>query len=195
MWFICLWKSKWCVELTVYPRSAAPSDLLRGHRVQIMHASCTDTQLSTMCCWEGPPPGANSLQCFFFWIKEMIQIYKTIYMLDLEAKSMPKNGEFGLARVYKKLKWKFLNKEFWSIICVNRLLHRWLGREGKVVTGSLCGCSHGRFPFLYHLYCCAGEGWWQWCRMLWWSGGLMIVLCLTVNVQVMEDLWLFYATL
>ena len=32
------------------PRSAAPSDLLRGHRVQIMHAPCMYTQLSMMCC-------------------------------------------------------------------------------------------------------------------------------------------------
>ena len=36
------------------PRSAAPSDLLRGHRVQIVCALCMDTWLSMMCCWEGP---------------------------------------------------------------------------------------------------------------------------------------------
>ena len=60
-------------------------------------------------------------------------------MLNLEAKSMPKKWEFGLARVYKKPNWKILNKEVGSTYPCNRLLHRWLGKEGKAVTGGCAG--------------------------------------------------------
>ena len=38
-----------------------------------------------------------------------------------------------------KTKMKILNKEFGSTYPCNRLLHRWLGREGKVVTGGCAG--------------------------------------------------------
>ena len=60
---------------------------------------------------------------------------------------MLKKWEFGLARVYKKLEWKFLNKEFGSTYPCNRLLHRWLGREGEGSYRWLCRCSHVRFLF------------------------------------------------
>ena len=60
-------------------------------------------------------------------------------MLNLEAKNVPKNGNFDIARVYKELKQKFLNKEFGSTYLCNRLSHRQLGREGKAVMGGCVG--------------------------------------------------------
>ena len=110
------------------PRSAAPSDLLRGHRVQIMHAPCTYTQLNTMCCWEGPPPGANSLQCFFFWIKEKLWLLK----LNLEVKNEPKNGNLDLS-IYKGQNGKFWLRNLDLPICVTDC-HTVRG-GGKAVTG------------------------------------------------------------
>ena len=42
-------------------------------------------------------------------------------------------------RVYKRLKRIILTKEFGSTYLCNRLSHRWLGREGKAVTGGCVG--------------------------------------------------------
>ena len=59
-------------------------------------------------------------------------------MLNLEVKSMPKTGNLDLQE-FIKTEMEILNKEFGSTYLCNRLLHRWLGREGKVVTGSCVG--------------------------------------------------------
>ena len=59
-------------------------------------------------------------------------------MLNLEVKNMPKNGNLDLQE-FIKTKWKILNKEFGSTYLCNRLSHRWLGREGKAVTGGCVG--------------------------------------------------------
>ena len=58
-------------------------------------------------------------------------------MLNLEAKSVPKNGNLDLQE-FIKTEMEILNKEFGSTYQCNRLLHRLLGREGKVVMG---GCD------------------------------------------------------
>ena len=47
------------------PRSAAPSDLLRGHRVQIMCAPAYVYMVQHGVLLRRPPLGANSLQCYF----------------------------------------------------------------------------------------------------------------------------------
>ena len=59
-------------------------------------------------------------------------------MLILEAKYMPKNGNLDLQE-FIKTEMEILNKEFRSTCLCNRLLHRWLGREGKVVMGGCVG--------------------------------------------------------
>ena len=68
------------------------------------------------------------------------------------SKRYARKWEFGLARVYKEPNWKILNKEFGSTYLCNRLSHRWLGREGKVVTGGCVGVvmedSHFVLPVL-----------------------------------------------
>ena len=51
---------------------------------------------------------------------------------------MPKNGNLDLQELIKT-KRKILNKEFGSTYPCNRLLHRWLRREGKVVMGGCAG--------------------------------------------------------
>ena len=53
-------------------------------------------------------------------------------MLNLEVKSMLKNGNLDLQE-FIKTEMEILNKEFGSTYLCNRLLHRWLGREGKAV--------------------------------------------------------------
>ena len=68
----------------------------------------------------------------------MIRITNYLYV-KFGSEKYAKKWEFGLARVYKNLKWKILNKEFGSTYLCNRLLHRWLGREGKVVTDGCVG--------------------------------------------------------
>ena len=54
------------------PRSAAPSDLLRGHRVQIMHVPMYGYTVKHDVLLRRPPLGANSLQCYiyFFFVLE-----------------------------------------------------------------------------------------------------------------------------
>ena len=59
-------------------------------------------------------------------------------MLNLEVKGMLKNGSLDLQE-FIKTEMEILNKEFGSTYPCNRLLHRWLGREGKVVTGGCVG--------------------------------------------------------
>ena len=101
-----------------------------------------------------PPPGANSLQCyiyiFFFELKRCYE-FTTIYMFNLEVKSMSKNGNLDLQE-FIKTKMEILNKGFGSTYPCNRLLYRWLGREGKVVTGGCAGVvmedSHFVLPVL-----------------------------------------------
>ena len=72
-------------------------------------------------------------------------------MLNLEVKGMSKNGNLDL-KEFIKTKKKILNKEFGSTYPCNRLLHRWLGREGKAVTGGCVGVvmkdSHFVLPVL-----------------------------------------------
>ena len=57
-----------------------------------------DTQLSMMCCWEGPhqePTPYNAIYIFFFELKKWYKL-QTIYVLNLEVESMPKNGNLDL---------------------------------------------------------------------------------------------------
>ena len=63
---------------------------------------------------------------------------QTNYMLNLEVKGMPKSGNLDLQEFIKAER-KILNKEFGSTYPCNRLLPRWLGRKGKVVTGGCVG--------------------------------------------------------
>ena len=103
------------------------------------------------------------------------------------------------------MKWKILNKEFGPTYPCNRLLHRWFREGGEGGYGWLCGCSHGRF--LFCTTCTAvlvmddGDGavrtydcFMPHCRCV-GDGGLTMVLHLTVDVWVMEDLQWFYASL
>ena len=76
---------------------------------------------------------------------------QTNYMLNLEAKGMPKNGSLDLQE-FIKTEMEILNKEFGSTYPCNRLLHRQLGREGKAVMGGCAGVvmedSHFVLPVL-----------------------------------------------
>ena len=76
---------------------------------------------------------------------------QTNYMLNLEAKGMLKNGTLDLQEFITTER-KILNKEFGSTYLCNRLLHGWLGREGKVGTGGCVGIvmkdSHFVLPVL-----------------------------------------------
>ena len=64
---------------------------------------------------------------------------------------MLKNGNLDYKSLQKP-RWKILNKEFGSTYPCNRLLHRQLGREGKVVMGGCAGVvmedSHFVLPVL-----------------------------------------------
>ena len=72
-------------------------------------------------------------------------------MLHLEVKGMLKNGSLDLQE-FIKTKMEILNKEFGSAYPCSRLLHRWLGTEGKVVMGGCAGVvmedSHFVLPVL-----------------------------------------------
>ena len=59
-------------------------------------------------------------------------------MLNLEANSIPKDRSFDLQE-FIKTEMGILNKEFGFTYLCNRLLHRWLGREGKAVMGGCAG--------------------------------------------------------
>ena len=59
-------------------------------------------------------------------------------MLNLEVKGLLKNGSLDLQE-FIKTEMGILNKEFGSTYPCNRLLHRWLGGKGKVVTGGCVG--------------------------------------------------------
>ena len=59
------------------------------------------------------PLGANSLQCFFFQIKEKLWLLK----LNLDVKNKLESGNLDLT-IYKRLEWKILTKEIWFYLSV-----------------------------------------------------------------------------
>ena len=162
-----------------------------------------------MCLLRRPPTGGQLLTLFFFfffWIKEMIQIYRLIICWIWKWKVCQKMG-IWTCQEFIKTERKILNKEFGSPYLCNRLLHRQLGREEKAVMGGLCGCSHERFLFLYHLLLLC---WWRMMLMMqdamikwrtyncfmphWWctgDGGLTMVPW----AHEMMDLWWFFTVL
>ena len=70
------------------------------------------------------------------------------YELSVEfgSKKYAETWEFGLREFNKKLKWTILMKEFGATYLCNRLLHRWLGTEGKGSCGWLPGAVIKRTP-------------------------------------------------
>ena len=77
---------------------------------------------------------------FFFFFKK--------YELSAEfgSEKYAETWEFGLRKFNKRPKWTILTKEFGATYLCNRLLHRWLGTEGKGSCGWLPGAVIKRTP-------------------------------------------------
>ena len=111
------------------PRSAAPSDLLRGNWVQSVHALCMYTWINK-CAVEKAPTGSQLLTCYiFFFLKK--------YKLSVEfgSKKYAKTWEFGLRKFNKSWNGQFWWRNLVLPICATGCYTDGWGWRGKAAAG------------------------------------------------------------
>ena len=150
------------------PRSAAPSDLLRGHWVQSVWAPCMYTRFNTVCCWEGPHWEPTPYNAIFFIIFLFFYFFKK-YELSVEfgSKKYAKTWEFGLRKFNKSRNGQFWLRNLVLPICATGCYTDGWGWRGKAAAGGYQVQS-----FKWALLCAAYTGTVMWNDEVRWSDEL-----------------------